>query len=276
MTPTPFASLTAFQDAFAAALDYEAAPHSQLAGLAAQPGFAVYRNGVVKHAIDALQGNFPAVARWTGECWFRAAAFCYVRAMAPRSPLLLEYGDGFPEFLRSFEPASAIPHVAEVARLDRMWTEAHIAPDAAVLDPARVAGLGPELLGGAVLHVHPSARWTWFGDGQVFTIWAGHRPHANVPCEPSADCEGALVLRKRECVTAWGLNAGEYAFLDCCAEGATLTDAVRAALEAAPQTDLEQLMCRLLAAGTFSSMSFPSHLDSELRDDHDSHRSRAR
>lgn len=68
-------SLRQFQDAFALALlDPLVQPAARIAQLARQPGFAVYRNTVMKACIDALQANFPSVARLVGEAWFRAAA----------------------------------------------------------------------------------------------------------------------------------------------------------------------------------------------------------
>ena len=42
--------------------------------------------------IDALQSNYPAVARLVGEEWFRAAAAVYVRQTIPVEPSLLRYG----------------------------------------------------------------------------------------------------------------------------------------------------------------------------------------
>jgi len=255
MTPPAYGSLAAFHDAFASALYAEQpALAPNIAAIVAQPGFSVYRNGVMKHAIDALQANFPAVVRSAGETWFRAAAFHYARTAPPRTPMLLEYGAGFPGFLQQFEPATEIPYIADIARLDRMWTEAHIAADAAVLDPAGVAPLCPEALSHAVLHPHPSARWAWFGEGPVFTLWSRNRDDACELATLGQDPEGALIVRARARVSSCSLGAGECAFLDCCAAGGTLAHAAHAALAAAPDTDLERLMCRLLSEGAFSTM----------------------
>ena len=59
-------ALCAFQDAFAEALlapSGAVANSPELTRLIAQPGFAVYRNTVMKGCIDALQANYPAVGR---------------------------------------------------------------------------------------------------------------------------------------------------------------------------------------------------------------------
>ena len=59
-------ALAAFQNTFAAAL-LAPEPATVWSALARQPGFAVYRNTVMKGCIDALQANYPAVARIAGE-----------------------------------------------------------------------------------------------------------------------------------------------------------------------------------------------------------------
>ena len=79
--------LAQFQDAFAEALF---APQDiadpVMRQLAAQPAFAVYRNTVMKGCIDALEANFPVVARLVGSEWFRAAAALHVAQSALPQP----------------------------------------------------------------------------------------------------------------------------------------------------------------------------------------------
>ena len=96
-------ALARFQDGFARALLAPDAAGAELApeitALARQPGFAVYRNTVMKGCIDALQANYPAAARLVGDEWFRAAAAIFVRANLPAQPTLAYYGEGFAQFL---------------------------------------------------------------------------------------------------------------------------------------------------------------------------------
>jgi hypothetical protein len=255
-TPAP-AALARFQEAFAKALlDPDAAPDTEVAALAARPAFAVYRNTVMKGWIDALRANFPAVARIVGDEWFRAAAATYARAAPPSDPTLLRFGASFPEFLGSFDPAAGLPYLPAVARLDRFWTDAHAAPDGDVLDPASVAGLAPGALARAVLHPHPAARWAWFADAPIHTIWSRNRSDEPWDGELDWRAEGALITRPLDAVASAGIGAPECAFLDACAAGGTLDAATRAALDAQGDADLAQLMSTLLTAGAFSRMSF--------------------
>ena len=59
--------------------DAEAAPGN----VASQPGFAVYRNTVVKGCADALLSLYPSVHRLTGDAWMQAVALDAVRADPP-------------------------------------------------------------------------------------------------------------------------------------------------------------------------------------------------
>ncbi len=256
MQPVPTDPLAQFQDGFVRLLlDPDAPPDPDLAALAAQPAFAVYRNTVMKGCIDALQANFPAVARLTGEEWFRAAAAIYVRETPPAQPTLLHYGNNFADFLARFPPAAELPYLPGVARLDGYWTEAHTAADAAPLDPAVVAALSPEKLASILLHPHPAARWGWFAECPIYTIWSRNRAGDSPDGAFDWCAEGALLSRPREAVRWRALGRAGCAFLDACAAGATAAQATAAALRSEHDADLAGIMQALLEAGALAGIT---------------------
>jgi hypothetical protein len=263
LVPPGSSRLRRFQEHFARALRDPADINDCGAGvkrLVTQPGFAVYRNTVLKGCIDALVANFPAVTRLVGDEWMRAAASVFARDNLPASPMLLDYGGRFPGFLAAFEPAAELPYLPDVARLDRFWTEAHGARDEAVVTADRVSMLAQEELAAAVLRPHASARWAWFDAQPIFTIWSRNK---NAGCTDETEIpwrgEGALVLRGVDDVAWFPLARGEVAFLDACAAGRPLADAALAAVEAEPGIDLSQAIARLLAAGAFAELSVERH-----------------
>jgi hypothetical protein len=256
MNPPMPSTLASFQDAFARAV---LAPgpdaNAGVAALVAQPAFAVYRNTIMKSCIDALQANYPAVARLVGEEWFRAAAAIYVREELPSNPTLLRYGADFSDFLSRFEPATDLPYLPGVARLDRLWTEVHTAPDEEALDPAAVARLAPDALAGVRLHPHPAARWAWFDEAPIYTIWSRNRTSSGVfDADLDWRSEGALLVRPRDTVEWMALDAAGCVFLDACAAGCTLAGAAQAALQVQDEVDFTRLMSALLEAGAFGRM----------------------
>jgi hypothetical protein len=249
-------TLGQFQDDFVHALfASDSVPSKRIATLTAQPAFAVYRNTVMKGCIDALQANYPAVLRLVGEEWFRAAAAIHVRAALPSDPTLLRYGADFASFLMEFTPAREFPYLPAVARLDWLWTESHAARDEASLDPATVAKLAPDVLASTVLHPHATARWAWFTDAPIYTIWTRNRIGNQLDGDFNWNPEGALLVRPRDTVEWMPLDAAGCAFLDTCAKGGALADAAAAALEVNGKTDLAQLMSTMLTAGALSGMS---------------------
>ncbi len=246
------ASLDAFQRDFAAALlgDADQDPDRPLPDFARQPGFAVYRNTTLAACIDALVANHPTVRQIVGEAWLESAAGAFVREHPPSTGSLADYGAGLADFLAGFGSARALPYLADVARLDRLWIEAHSAPDGPVLAPAEVGRLGPEELLRAVLVPHPAARWLSVAESAAFTIWRRHRDGDDVGAELGVGDESGLLTRPHGIVEWQAIDAASVAFLDACAAGRTLAEAAARAGESAVVAALPQL----LAAGAFTRL----------------------
>ena len=225
--------------------------------LVAQPAFAVYRNTVMKGCIDALESNFPAVARLVGSEWFRAAAALHVAAHPPRDGRLMHYGHAFADFLAHFEPAAELDYLPGVARLDAMWCEAHAAADAELLEGSRLARCEPDRLARLVLVPHPAARWVWFADQPVFTIWQRNRTPSGLDDagELAWHGEGALITRPADAVAWRRVDEADCAFLDACDAGLPLAEAAERAVVVNPDVNLSGLLEGLLRAGAFCAGS---------------------
>ncbi|VTU29936.1 hypothetical protein H6CHR_03295 [Variovorax sp. PBL-H6] len=244
-----------FHDAFAQALFAPGTVTDPVVRqLAAQPAFAVYRNTVMKGCIDALEANFPAVARLVGSEWFRAAAALHAAASPPHDGRLLHYGERFADFLEHFKPAAELPYLPGVARLDALWREAHAAGNAPQLDAAWLARHAPERLGTMVLRLHPATRWAWFDEQPIYSIWARNR--GEDCCEDEELVwrgEGALITRPADAVTWHPIGWAGCVFLDACAAGLPLGNAAEQALALDAATDLAALLESLLRAGAFTT-----------------------
>ena len=253
---TPGASLGEFQNAFAAALlDSAAPPAAPIEALVSQPGFAVYRNTVMKACIDALQANYPSVSRLVGEEWFRAAAAIFARAHPPVRASLIEYGAGFADFLAAFPPAKELRYLTGVATVDRFWSESHAAQDQPRLAAAEVARLDAETLGHSVLRPHASARWQWFPEEPIATLWrSNHSPERVIPKGYEWRGEGILLVRPNWEVTDLQLDRAGIAFLDACGQGQPAGEAALATLLVDPAADLAMLLSNLLEAGAFTGV----------------------
>jgi hypothetical protein len=244
--------LSTFQDGFSAALLGHALPAPWLSALESQPGFAVYRNTVLKGCIDALQASYPTVCQLVGEDWFRAAAGVYARAQPPGDGRLVDYGAGFGEFLAGFAPAADLPYLPGVARLDRSWTECHLAADATAVGREWLAQQAPETLPLAQLRPHPAARWAWCEKHPAYALWQSHRAGLAVPESLVWSGDGALLTRPQAEVTWRPLARAGVVFLDACGQGLPLEAAATRALDTDPAADFAALMGTLLDAGALA------------------------
>jgi len=244
-------SLSEFQDAFVEALyDPEA---DTLTLLTRQPGFTVYRNTVMKGAVDALQANFPTVERLVGTEWFLAAAAIHARHAPAVDARLVYHGGDFPDFLDRFEHAQQMPYLGNVARLDRLWNQCHTAAEEPGIDLNQLASLTPEQLGALLLRPRAAARWSWFAEQPVFTIWRHNREQLEMPEHLEWQGEGALLVRSGGIVRWHAMTIGECAFLDACATGAALAQAAANASGIQPSLDILQLLTRLVGADVFAA-----------------------
>ena len=202
-----------------------------------QKRFAVYRNNVVVSLVNALRAKFPATERIVGDEFFAAMARIFVTAHPPRSKILHTYGDDFGDFIAAFEPAAALPYLADVARLEAARTRAYHAADAPPLAPAALSNIEPQTIGLLRLTLHPSLQ-VLRSPHPAVTIWAMNAGETELgPVENDA-AEDALVLRPALDVTVRALPPGGAAFLLALADGGTLADAAEHAASDDARFDL--------------------------------------
>lgn len=214
--------------------------------------FAVYRNNVHVGLTRALAQRFTVTERLVGAEFFAGMARVYVGECKPTSPLLMHYGDDFPDFIAGFAPAAALPYLADVARLEAAWTRAYHAADAAPLALARLAGLAPEEMAGLTLRAHPSATLLRSAH-PVGAIWAAHQGATITPVE-SWNAETVLVVRPGMAVSVHVLPPGDGPFAARLFAGHALGEAAEAALAADPGFDFGTALVGLLTLGAFADM----------------------
>lgn len=214
--------------------------------------FAVYRNNVVVGLIDALRDAYPAVEKIVGTEFFRAMAATFVVAMPPRSPIMLDYGAGFAEFIAGFAPAASLPYLADVAHVERAWVESYHAAEAVRLNPAELSSLLPELLGEIVFTPHPSLRMVR-SNHPALTIWQMNTETATPGIvDLDAAGEDIMVLRPGAEVEVRQMPKGGAAFLRTLALGRTVIEALRLAAREAEDFDLPGNLAGLFEAGAFT------------------------
>ena len=217
--------------------------------------FAVYRNNVAVSLIEALRSAFPIVNRLVGEEFFSAMARTHSLLHPPSSPVLLAYGGDFPDFVAAFEPAAALPYLADVARLEWFWLESYHAAEAEPLVIEALHTMAPFELPELRLHLHPSARLIRLTH-PALSIWRAHQ----VSDEPGEieltdGPEYLLSVRPHADVEIVRLSHGALALLDAMRAHATLGEAVEAALDAETDVAIADLFPFLFDAGVFTGFA---------------------
>lgn len=126
--------------------------------IAAPRRLNIHRNNYRGGLVGALRITYPAIDRLVGEQFFDGAAARFVAGHAPPIAYLNAYGDGFGDFLESFPPAATLPYLADVARLEWAANCAANAPDAPVIDPSALAGLGEADQARVIFILHPATQ----------------------------------------------------------------------------------------------------------------------
>ena len=219
-----------------------------------QKRFAVYRNNVVTGLIAALRAQFPAGESIVGGEFFAAMARAYIETQPPRSPILVTYGYGFPDFITGFAPAADVDYLADVARLEAARTCAYHAADAVPLKLARWQEIDPQALAGIRVTLHPSVE-ILRSPHPVVTIWAMNAGEAELASIEDWAGEDAVIARPQFDVTVRKLPAGGAAFLAALAEGTTFGDAAQAAVADHLEFDLAANLAGLIGAGLAIDLS---------------------
>lgn len=199
--------------------------------------FAVYRNNVIAGLIQALAQRFPVVHRLVGNEFFDAMARVYVTTCPPASPVMMLYGETFPDFVDGFAPAASVPYLGDIARIEIARGRAYHAEDATPISPQTFATLPAERLANLRINFHASVSIiTSFHP--IVSIWQVNDDldHA-VPISPWAP-EAALIARPFKEVEVRRLAPAVAVFLSSLARRETMTQAITAGMHAAAGFDL--------------------------------------
>jgi Putative DNA-binding domain len=213
-------------------------------GLVKADRFRVYRNNVAAALAGALAVRYPAVKRLVGDEFFAAMAREYTRDTLPRSPVLIGYGAEFPDFIAGFAPASGLPYLADVARLESAWWRAYHAGEAEPLAPEAFAIADLDRVRFAF---HPSVAIVR-SRFAIASIVAAQRRDGNLAGIDLADAEAALVYRRGLAVIVETLSPSHAGFLDALMAGVPLGAAAETAGE------LETAFTHLVSTGIVTAI----------------------
>jgi hypothetical protein len=211
---------------------------------------AVYRRNAFGNLAGALEAIYPVVYKLVGGDFFRYAAGEFIAHAPSHSGDLNDYGLGFADFLAGFAPAAELVYLPDTARLEWLVHETYFAADRAPLDPRRFAVVPPAHFAALHLRLHPAVR-RFQSPFPVHRIWQVNQDGYGGDTTVDLRTGGVrLLIRRDDGVIEFDLlDAGTWQLLEAIAAGATLGDAVAAALAVAPETDVAALLHRLVTTG---------------------------
>lgn len=192
--------------------------------------------------VAALAAAFPAVQRLTGEGFFGFAAAQFIAAAPPTSPIVAQYGAAFPEFLADFAPASSLPWLADVARLEWALHELGNVLPGEALGTTGLAGADDAQFGWS-----PSVRLL----SSPFAVDALIEASDVLP--GNLETPTHLLLRSAADAVTWRrLALAEYRFLTSLRSGAPLSEAIAHARFIDPAFDFVSALRVACAEGCFT------------------------
>jgi len=243
------------QDQFTAALIDPAQPVPaglvSPRGTADQKRFAVYRNNVHVSLVGALAARFPVTSQLVGEEFFTGMARLYVGETKPEGPVLLHYGDSFPDFVARFPPASGLPYLPDLARLEAIWTESYNAADAGTLTSAQLSAIPAERLETLRLKLLPPTRLVR-SRFPIGSLWSAHQTSpVKIPALSGGEC--VLLTRPEAQVRLTIIPPAAYAFITELGSGQDLATAAGAVLAQFSDFDPGSALVGLVNLGAFSA-----------------------
>lgn len=238
------------QAAFAAGLVSGAVPDGVTARNPdeVQRCYNVYRNNVSYSLTAALATKFPVIARLVGDAFFAQMARVFTDTHRPQTPILMLWGDAFPDFLAQFPLLAGFPYMADVARIEVARSVAYHAADVTPMTAQALQALAAAG-GDRPLPLHPSVQVV-VSDHPVVTLWQSHQPGQTPVNLSGLGPETALILRDRALdVAVHAIGRGDATMIAALQTGATLLDAAGRAAADEPAHDPSRLLALLFQTG---------------------------
>ena len=213
----------------------------------------VYHNNVIGSLCTALRATFPLIENLTGEDFFKTMARTFIFAHPPQSGCLQDYGAGFDDFLRQYEPAASLPYLPDMAVLEFALNTAYYAVDDIPLPADALARVPPGDLADVTLQLRASA-----------TLIVSHWPLAEIrafcmdednntaPDMTKNETYRMLIHRPKLAVTLTPLAADAFMILALLRQKTPLGAAVEQTLEQYPDFDFTAFLQKHTGLETFA------------------------
>lgn len=118
---------------------------------------SVYHNNIIGSLSASLCATFPMIENLVGEEFLKEMSRAFVFKHPPQNAVLHHYGEGFSDFIKTYEPARGLPYLSDVARFEWAINHAYYAEDDFPLPADALAKISNDKLTETVLNLRASA-----------------------------------------------------------------------------------------------------------------------
>lgn len=221
-------------------------------GISLENRMKVYRNNIIRSLSEAMIAALPMTEKLVGHDFLEQAVHAFMVQNLPRQGNLNLYGMDFPGFIRTYEPAKALPYLHDFTKLEWLWEAAYYAEDDLPLDPAELTGIPEDDMSNLCFYFRKS----------LALLESEHPLDEIVNSCRAKNQENTRKLSDRGCklmiyrpdlkVELRRLNDIEHLFLVSLQNGRTIHETAVTLLKVYPNTDLTHLLQKHLELGTFA------------------------
>lgn len=214
----------------------------------------VYRNNIVGSLTDLMLSTFPILDTLVGRGFFELMARSFILENPPKQGNISLYGEGFAEFIETYEMAKALPYLSDVARYEIAINQAYYAHDDQPLTAETLSAIPPEELGDLKLALRDSVKLlnSRFPILKIQEFCAEDDPQGTLNMDQGG---GALIVYRPVLDTqTLGLEPDEFATLSALQSGKPLGQSVEETLSSFPEFDFQAFLQKHISLETFRSL----------------------
>ena len=197
-----------------------------------EPRFSVYQNNVMYSLQQALADLYPTTKRLLGDEFFNGLANEYNRQFPPSNPAMVEFGQDFPEFLKTSEHTRQLTYLHDIGLLELSRHQAYHAEDLEVLSPEAFASLTPDILTEKRVIFHPSLKIIR-SNFSIFRLWEMHEESQVDDSEQISidQAQHVLIVRPEYEVMMYDIQLGVSEFFGVLERGLSLGEGLAHGME---------------------------------------------
>ncbi len=226
-------------------------------GVVPKKRFSVYRNNVTLSLISVLSSTYPVVTEIVGEDFFAIMAREFALLHLPQSPVMINYGEEFPDFLKNFASVKELPYLSDIALLEWHRNTAYHGANATPVTIEALGEFGEEDVPNLGFEFHPTFSLIK-SNYPIVTIWQAHQqenPSEYLTGLNMDEGEAAVIIRPELDVLISQVSMGTFEFLQSLQNGHPFSLSVEQAIATEPSFDIPANLAGLFNLGAVTGVN---------------------